>query len=82
MPRRVRTPRLPCASFPARSRSRPAEPEHRRAPTPPEIAPEDRAGAAEIAAAIEDSELRETVARAAAASLARSRSGAGSDRGF
>ena len=59
-----------------------AEPESRRAHTPPEIAPEDRAGAAEIAAGIEDSELRETVARAAAASLARTRSGAVSDRGF
>jgi hypothetical protein len=59
-----------------------AEPEERRAPQPPEIAPEDRAGAAEIAAAIEDEELREAVARAAAASLARSRFEARSDRGF
>ena len=59
-----------------------AEPAERRAPPPPAIAAEDRAGAAEIAASIEDQELRETVARAAAASLARTRSGACSDRGF
>jgi hypothetical protein len=49
-----------------------------RAPTPPVIAPEDRAEASVLAAAIEDDELRELVARAAAASLARARS----DRGF
>ena len=59
-----------------------AEPEERRSPTPPEIAAEDRLGGAQIAAAIEDEELRETVARAAAASLAGSRSEARSDRGF
>jgi hypothetical protein len=49
-----------------------------RAPRPPEIGPEDRAEAALAAATIEDEELRELVARAAAASLARARS----DRGF
>jgi hypothetical protein len=59
-----------------------AEPAEKRAPTPPEIAAEDRVGAAEIASSIEDHELRETVARAVAASLARTRSGARSDRGF
>jgi hypothetical protein len=59
-----------------------AEPEARRVEPPPAIAAEDRAGAAEIAAAIEDEELRETVARAVAASLARTRSGARSDRPF
>ena len=59
-----------------------AEPAERRAPPRPEVVAEDRLGAAEIAAAIEDEELRETVARTVAASLARSRSGARSDRGF
>jgi hypothetical protein len=59
-----------------------AETEELRGPAPPEIAPEDRAGAAEIAASIEDQELRATVARAAAASLASRRAGARSDRGF
>jgi hypothetical protein len=59
-----------------------AEPAEKRAPTPPEIAAEDRVGAAQIASSIEDHELRETVARAVAASLARTRSGARSDRGF
>jgi hypothetical protein len=39
-----------------------------------EIAPEERLEGAAIAAAIEDDELRELVARAAAASLARARS--------
>ena len=47
-----------------------------RAPTRPDVGSEHRAEAAGIAAAIEDEELRETVARAAAASLARA---AGSD---
>jgi hypothetical protein len=42
---------------------------------PPQIAAEDRAEAAKVAASIEDEELRELVARAAAASLARARSG-------
>ena len=55
-----------------------AEPAAKRAPTPPTVAAEDRAGAAEIAAGIEDGDLREIVARAAAASLARARS----DRAF
>jgi len=41
----------------------------------PEIAAEDRAEAARVSASIEDEELRELVARAAAASLARARSG-------
>jgi hypothetical protein len=41
----------------------------------PQIAPEDRAEGARLAASIEDEELRELVARAAAASLARARSG-------
>src|SRR5688500_7662858 len=59
-----------------------ADSEERRASPPPEIAAEDRAGAAEIAASIEDEQLRATVARAAAASLARGRSEARSDRGF
>ena len=53
-----------------------------RATTAPAIEEEDVAGAAEIAAAIEDEDLRETVSRAVAASLARSRSEARSDRGF
>jgi hypothetical protein len=46
--------------------------------TPLEVAPEDLAEAARVAATIEDEELRELVARAAAAGLARARS----DRGF
>jgi hypothetical protein len=45
-----------------------------RAPTPPEVAASDRAEGAVLAAGIEDGELRELVARAAAASLARARS--------
>jgi hypothetical protein len=48
----------------------------------PEVAPEHRAQAAEIAAGIDDEELREYVARAAAASLARGPGEAGSDRSF
>jgi hypothetical protein len=44
------------------------------AAVPLEIAPEDRAEAARVAATIEDDELRELVARAAAAGLARARS--------
>jgi hypothetical protein len=51
-----------------------AETPEERAPTPPEIAAGDRAEASELAAVIEDEELRELVARAAAASLARARS--------
>jgi len=58
----------------------------RRAPARPEVGPEHRAEAAGIAAGIEDEELREYVARAAAASLAQaSKSASGearSDRGF
>jgi hypothetical protein len=45
------------------------------APPALEIDPEDRLEAAALAAAIEDEELRGLVARAAAASLARARSG-------
>jgi hypothetical protein len=56
-------------------------PEHRSAP-PPEVAPEHRAQGAEIAAEIDDEELREYVARAAAASLARRSEEARSDRRF
>jgi hypothetical protein len=41
---------------------------------PPKIAAEDRAAGAELASSVEDEELRELVARAAAASLARARS--------
>jgi hypothetical protein len=59
-----------------------AEPAEKRAPTPPAVAPEHRAEAAEIAAGIEDDELRELVARAAAASLARAPEEARGDRGF
>jgi hypothetical protein len=44
----------------------------------PSVEQADAAAGAELAAAIEDEKLRETVARAAAASLARARS----DRGF
>ncbi|MBA3347667.1 MAG: DUF721 domain-containing protein [Actinobacteria bacterium] len=55
-----------------------AEPAEKRAPPPPPVGPGDREEGAEIAAGIEDDELREIVARAAAASLARARS----DRGF
>jgi len=51
-----------------------AEAAEERAPVPPPVAESDRAGGAEIAAGIEDGELRELVARAAAASLARARS--------
>ena len=50
--------------------SDPAEADRRAAP-PPEVGSEHRAEAARIAAGIEDEELREYVARAAAASLAR-----------
>ena len=51
-----------------------AEASEQGAVTPLEIAPEDRAEAARLAATIEDDELREVVARAAAAGLARARS--------
>jgi hypothetical protein len=47
-----------------------AQPPELRSERPPVVAPEHRALGAEIAAAIEDDELREYVARAAAASLA------------
>ena len=55
-----------------------AEAASERHSKPPEVAPEDTEQAAAIAAPIEDEELRELVARAAAASLARARS----DRAF
>jgi hypothetical protein len=45
-----------------------------RAAAPPPPGPEERAAAAELAARIEDEELRSLVARAAAASLARTSS--------
>jgi hypothetical protein len=51
-----------------------SETPERLGPAAPEIAAEDRAEASLLAAAIEDEELRELVARAAAASLARARS--------
>ena len=54
----------------------------RSRPTLPPTAAEDVGRAAEAAAAITDPELRELVARAAAASLARGRADAGSDRRF
>jgi hypothetical protein len=59
-----------------------AEAAERRAPPRPEVGSEHRAEAAEIAAGIEDEELRELVARAAAASLARGSAGPRSDRSF
>jgi hypothetical protein len=55
-----------------------AEAVSERGPRPPDIGPQDAEQGAEIAAAIEDEELRELVARAAAASLARARA----DRSF
>ena len=54
------------------------DPAHVRLAQPPAVAAEDAARGAELAAGIDDAELRETVARAAAASLAQSRS----DRDF
>ena len=60
----------------------PAAEPAQHSPAAPAVAAEDVAGAAEIAAAIEDEGLRRTVARAAAASLARGRSGARSGRNF
>ena len=51
-------------------------------PRAPAVAAEHRAEAGEIAAAIEDEELRDMVARAAAASLARAAAGPADDRGF
>jgi hypothetical protein len=56
-------------------------PEH-QAERPPDVAPEHRAQGVEIAAGIEDEELREYVARAAAASLARGSREARPDRRF
>jgi hypothetical protein len=55
----------------------PAELPERRSPPRPPVGPdEERAGAA-LAAGIADEELRRTIARAAAASLARARAGRG-----
>lgn len=51
-----------------------AEGPERASPPAPEIEPADRREGAALAAAIEDDELRELVSRAAAASLARTRS--------
>ena len=51
-------------------------------PRAPAVAAEHRAEAGEIAAAIEDEELRDMVARAAAASLARAAAGPADDRRF
>ena len=59
-----------------------AEAPERRRPAAPAATDEERAAAAEAAAAIEDEELRALVSRAAAASLARARGGARSDRRF
>ena len=59
-----------------------AESPERGRPPGPVATDQDRADAAAAAAAIEDEELRGLVARAAAASLARARSGARSDRRF
>jgi predicted nucleic acid-binding Zn ribbon protein len=56
----------------------PSEQATERASRGPEIGSADRAEAAALASSIDDEELREVVARAAAASLARARS----DRGF
>lgn len=52
------------------------------APTPPPPTAEQRAEAAELAAGIGDDELRELVARAAAASLATAAAEAAADRRF
>src|SRR5687768_1905875 len=49
---------------------------------PPAVAPEHRDEAGRIAASIEDEELRELVARAAAASLSRGAAEASDDRSF
>ena len=52
----------------------PADPAARRAARPPQVGPAEALAGAELAAGIADRELRETIARAAAASLARARS--------
>jgi hypothetical protein len=54
------------------------EPEHTRGKPPVETSPEDDAAAAEIAATVEDEELRASIERAVSLSLARARS----DRSF
>ena len=69
-------PKLRFAPGPLPEPAAPAAPE--APPAPPEPSPEARRAAAELASEIEDEELRDLVARAAAASLA----GAASDRWF
>jgi hypothetical protein len=59
-----------------------AVPAAERPPRTPAIAPADVAAGAELAAAIEDEELRAIVARAAAASLSKGRADTRSGRGF
>lgn len=59
-----------------------AEAAEKRAPTPPAIGAEHRAAAAAIAAGIDDEDLRELVARAAAASLAGASAQPRGDRRF
>jgi hypothetical protein len=59
-----------------------SEPPERRRLAPPSIGPEHRAEAARLTAQIEDDELRELVARAAAASLAKAPEQPRSDRRF
>jgi hypothetical protein len=56
----------------------PAELPEQRSPTRPSVGPDETRAGAVLAAGIADEELRETIARAAAASLARARA----DRGF
>lgn len=58
------------------------EADARRVQTPVQPSPEHREQAAAIAAMVEDDELRELVARAAAASLAASPAGPPDDRSF
>lgn len=60
----------------------PAEATEDRLPARPEVDAEDSAAGAELAAGIEDRDLRALVARAAAASLARGRGEPRSGRGF
>ncbi len=57
-------------------------PARKTASPPPEIAPADTAAGAELAAPIENEELRSAVARAAAASLANARREAAAGRRF
>ena len=59
-----------------------ADPPERRLEEAPAVGPEHRERGAEFAAGIEDEKLREYVARAAAASLAKGPAGPGSGRRF